>query len=1352
MPTPRGCLLKGTNITVNNGYTKIENIHVDDIVTSYNVTTNTETSSIVSKVYTRTVDGYFIINGNLNITGEHPVYSNGQWCCINDLNIGDTILTINGTAEVISIIHVIEETEVYNIEVTGEHNYFANDYLVHNKGDDNGKTNGNDNGRTDPITCFLAGTKISTIENIKNIEDVEIGDLVTSYNELNKVKTLSKVVKTFTHTTDQYIVINDTIKITPNHPIYINNEWKQAEALQIGDTLTGEFHDITVDSLVTINSPICINVYNLEVEDTHNYYAEGVLVHNKINPPPPPPPPKPATYLDEKVKASKSDTTGYLDAKVTGSIVIANNKLQLSGEAARPALNGKFYGKRNGISGFFRSTGTPGGETTAVQVNMDDTFYGDASLFSWDKGILTNKSQLHLTGVVAPDIEATEVTTIELASGGTGYTVGDVISPIIMGADVVTFRVDSVTPIVTTLLPKTTITGEKLPLYFNTLDNSITSTSTNTSIVKPLVKTNDILPDVNNGNTLVGIRTGASPPEHIIPVIGGVSADVKIHTPHGWMRASDIQVGDYITIGPSPYKALVTAKEQFKRSSYVELYGFGKFSIDQEMRFEKNGYVWKNAGEAVVGDLTVIPGIPTTVQTHDLPPEQGMTFYSFGLDVFHMFTVATGSGPDSSASYLIKDYYQLNGDREPTVDADTQLEENNKNTDITTEVITGGTITAVTQLTTTTGLQSGTGIKAVGGTGTGATFDIDVETTPAIEGYTKEPLIKLTSLIGTQSTTLELSQTQEAKNITYKLPTDYPEEDDYALTAKTDGTTSWRQAGNPSGLTSAVQLNIGGSFYGDESRLSWNNNRLTTTDQLEIHGLPAASGGIVTMSLVSAGTGYSVNQYLTVVQAGGSYGKIRVDSITGGQSTGPIATFTVIEQGTGYASGAATVSTGSATFTVDTVTSASAATQPYLRLISGEETRITEFVLSPTQAQKTVTYTLPTDYPAADDYVLSSKDNGVLSWVEMTGGGGTCIYKKDSDINVNRNDGNTWFTTKALIDRIDPATIATGYCTISGGLNNRISVPGTARFDFIGGGVDNSIGIDQAESQQYGDEPYANVIAGGHSNSMYFWYDAAMVANFIGGGGENLCNATSYSVISGGYQNSMSGGGGSYSVISGGTANVMPGQKTGCTIGGGSNNSLTANSGGGYSTISGGYGNIIVGDNSVICGGKLNKISTAYYGNSILGGESNTIDFFNSMYNTIIGGKSNSVVLGSGDPPCYCTVGGYNATTNNTKTFVWSDGTVGGSDRPQQVVFYAHGGFKIHTDAGAFEFYGHDDGIPGNGTEKWFTTPNADCYLDSAGNWHTPSGGVGEYALQSEFDTLNQNLADVLDAINGEVI
>jgi len=133
--------------------------------------------------------------------------------------------------------------------------------------------------------CFAAGTLIHTKSGLKKIEDIQIGDIVKSYepdkNEIvyRKVTSVSEneVNIILAITTDKEI-----IRCTPNHPFYMGEDgYKDAEQLETGDKLFTQRNDI-----VHIKSTEFIEkntkVYTFEVENSHCYFVGeiGILVHN----------------------------------------------------------------------------------------------------------------------------------------------------------------------------------------------------------------------------------------------------------------------------------------------------------------------------------------------------------------------------------------------------------------------------------------------------------------------------------------------------------------------------------------------------------------------------------------------------------------------------------------------------------------------------------------------------------------------------------------------------------------------------------------------------------------------------------------------------------------------------------------------------------------------------------------------------------------------------------------------------------------------------------------------------------------------------------------------------------------
>ena len=155
--------------------------------------------------------------------------------------------------------------------------------------------------------CFVAGTKV-LMSNGKQklIEKIKIGDIVTSYNFNLKQLELKRVLATFNPLHDDLVEFtfeNGTSTIhTYDHPYYIigkgwcsynpkltidrysshATELSGATQVALGDyCLLGD--GVTQVKLVGINEieSDMVPTYNFTVEDNKNYFADGILVHNK---------------------------------------------------------------------------------------------------------------------------------------------------------------------------------------------------------------------------------------------------------------------------------------------------------------------------------------------------------------------------------------------------------------------------------------------------------------------------------------------------------------------------------------------------------------------------------------------------------------------------------------------------------------------------------------------------------------------------------------------------------------------------------------------------------------------------------------------------------------------------------------------------------------------------------------------------------------------------------------------------------------------------------------------------------------------------------------------------------------
>ena len=133
--------------------------------------------------------------------------------------------------------------------------------------------------------CFPAGTKVHTQWGLADIEKLEIGVPVLTYNEETGEKEYKKVKKVMRRMTRRMCALElsngTTIEVTPEHRFFSNGVWTPIEELNVNDTLQLKDNSIVViDNKIIF--PTFVEVYNLEIEDNENYYVteEGVLVHN----------------------------------------------------------------------------------------------------------------------------------------------------------------------------------------------------------------------------------------------------------------------------------------------------------------------------------------------------------------------------------------------------------------------------------------------------------------------------------------------------------------------------------------------------------------------------------------------------------------------------------------------------------------------------------------------------------------------------------------------------------------------------------------------------------------------------------------------------------------------------------------------------------------------------------------------------------------------------------------------------------------------------------------------------------------------------------------------------------------
>jgi len=152
--------------------------------------------------------------------------------------------------------------------------------------------------------CFEAGTKVLMADgSYKNIEEIQVGEEVMSYNKDKDTTTPEKVLMTSTTLETNLIEVElsngKTLTCSAEHPFLVKDtgfcsfDMKKANQnsnlivglLQVGDILhTHSGEEITITKITKLEDT-SITTYNLSsVDNNHTFIVEDIVVHNKKSP------------------------------------------------------------------------------------------------------------------------------------------------------------------------------------------------------------------------------------------------------------------------------------------------------------------------------------------------------------------------------------------------------------------------------------------------------------------------------------------------------------------------------------------------------------------------------------------------------------------------------------------------------------------------------------------------------------------------------------------------------------------------------------------------------------------------------------------------------------------------------------------------------------------------------------------------------------------------------------------------------------------------------------------------------------------------------------------------------------
>ncbi len=292
------CFPAGTKITLADGTQKnIEDLTLTDKLLTFNEATGEKTEGAIGNIIKK--KEHLLIrhktdDGNeVKSTALHKFYVKDRgWIPAQDIVLEDILINRDGNETiVVEKENILGEVEVYHIlDVKDNHTYYAENLLVHNF-----KYGGG--------SCFIAGTKVTMEDGSeKNIEDIVVGDEVLSFNESTLQTEVKKVIglKTPIHNDlVKYEFANQTsITSTFDHPFYVgdlelasytpfltNKRYelsKEVKQIKAGDMvyLSNGVSKTAIKDIIELDEKDT-QTYIITVEDNHNFYANGILVHNK---------------------------------------------------------------------------------------------------------------------------------------------------------------------------------------------------------------------------------------------------------------------------------------------------------------------------------------------------------------------------------------------------------------------------------------------------------------------------------------------------------------------------------------------------------------------------------------------------------------------------------------------------------------------------------------------------------------------------------------------------------------------------------------------------------------------------------------------------------------------------------------------------------------------------------------------------------------------------------------------------------------------------------------------------------------------------------------------------------------
>jgi hypothetical protein len=129
-------------------------------------------------------------------------------------------------------------------------------------------------------TCVAAGTLLDGESGAVPIESVRPGDRLWGFDPARGQRVLTTIRVVRRGVAEETLVFGKTLRVTAVHPLYVNGSWQ--EAGQVGERdelLTADLRWVPAGTARRVRQ--AVEVFDLTVDEPHNFFAGRFLVHNK---------------------------------------------------------------------------------------------------------------------------------------------------------------------------------------------------------------------------------------------------------------------------------------------------------------------------------------------------------------------------------------------------------------------------------------------------------------------------------------------------------------------------------------------------------------------------------------------------------------------------------------------------------------------------------------------------------------------------------------------------------------------------------------------------------------------------------------------------------------------------------------------------------------------------------------------------------------------------------------------------------------------------------------------------------------------------------------------------------------